>query len=75
MWYLIMRITFIFILLIEKNPFNGKDKDELISNIEHGKYTFPPLFVKDSSDEIHNKSNNVKSESIRKISAKKEINH
>ena len=66
----------LYVLVIGKTPFNGKSKDELISNIEHGNYTFPPLFVQNSSEEIRDLIQQcLKVNPSERISAKKAIEH
>ena len=66
----------LYILVIGTYPFNGKDKNEIISNIVRGNYSFPKGFIENSSPEIRdlivqclqvNPSN--------RISAKKALNH
>ena len=38
----------LYILVIGKYPFIGKDKNEILNNIEHGNYSFPDGFVEKS---------------------------
>ena len=66
----------LYMLVIGKNPFNGKDKNELLSNIEQGKYTFPKGFVDNSSPAIRDLIQQcLKVNPSERISAKKALNH
>ena len=66
----------LYILVIGKNPFNGKDKDEILSNIEQGNYTFPPGFVEKSSLAIRDLIQQcLKVNPSERISAKKALEH
>ena len=66
----------LYILVIGKYPFNGKDKDDILNRIEHGSYSFPNEFTKEASPEIqsliHQCLNVNPSE---RISAKEALNH
>ena len=66
----------LYILVIGKYPFTGKDKNEILSNIEHGNYSFPDGFVEKSSPEIRDLIQQCLqvNPSVR-ISAKKALNH
>ena len=66
----------LYILVIGKYPFIGKDKNEILNNIEHGNYSFPDGFVEKSSPEIRDLIQQCLqvNPSVR-ISAKKALNH
>ena len=66
----------LYILVIGKYPFIGKDKNEILNNIEHGNYSFPDGFVEKSSPEIRDLIQQCLqvNPSVR-ISARKAINH
>ena len=66
----------LYILVIGKYPFVGKDKNEILYNIEHGNYTFPEEFIEKSSPEIRDLIQQcLKVNPSDRISAKKAIDH
>ena len=66
----------LYILVIGKYPFIGKDKNEILNNIEHGNYTFPEGFIESSSPEIRDLIQQcLQVNPSLRISAKKAINH
>ena len=66
----------LYMIVNGKNSFNGKDKNELLSNIEQGKYTFPKGFVDNSSPAIRDLIQQcLKVNPSERISAKKALNH
>ena len=66
----------LYILVIGKYPFIGKDKNEILNNIEHGNYTFPEGFIESSSPEIRDLIQQcLQVNPSLRISARKAINH
>ena len=66
----------LYILVIGKYPFIGKDKNEILNNIEHGNYTFPEGFIESSSPEIRDLIQQcLQVNPSLRISARKPINH
>lgn len=66
----------LYILVIGKYPFMGKDKNEILKNIEHGNYTFPEGFVDKSSQEIRDLIQQcLQVNPSLRISAKEALNH
>ena len=63
-------------LVIGKNPFNGKDKDEIIENITKGKIDFPQKFVEQAKPELCDLITQcLKIKPSERISAKKALDH
>ena len=66
----------LYILVVGKYPFTGKDKNEILNNIEHGNYTFPEGFIENSSSDIRDLIQKcLQVNPSKRISAKKAINH
>ena len=66
----------LYMLVIGKNPFIGKNREETSKNIMHGKYSFPPGFVEKSSAEIRDLIQQcLKVNHLERISAKKALEH
>ena len=66
----------LYILVIGKYPFNGKDKNDILNKIKHGSYSFPSEFTKEASPEIRNLIHQcLKVNPSERISAKEALNH
>ena len=66
----------LYILVIGKNPFIGKTREETNNNIMRGAYTFPPGFIDKSSPEIRDLIQQcLKINPSERISAKKALEH
>ena len=66
----------LYMLVIGKNPFNGKDKDEIIENITKGKIDFPQKFVEQAKPELCDLITQcLKIKPSERISAKKALDH
>ena len=66
----------LYILVIGTYPFNGKDKNEILNNIEQGNYSFPKGFIENSSPEIRDLIQQcLQVDPSDRISAKKALNH
>ena len=75
---MVMRSNFIYFIYFShmKYPFVGKDKNEILYNIEDGNYTFPEEFIEKSSQEILDLIQQcLKVNPSDRISAKKAIDH
>ena len=66
----------LYILVIGTYPFNGNDKNEILSNIEKGNYSFPNGFIQNASPEIRDLIQQcLEVNPSSRISAKKALNH
>ena len=66
----------LYILVIGNYPFNGNNKNEILSNIEKGNYTFPEGFIRNASPEIRDLIQQcLQVNPSSRISAKKALNH
>ena len=66
----------LYMLVIGCYPFNGKDKNEILNNIERGNYSFPNGFIQNSSPEIRDLIQQcLQVNPSNRISAKKALNH
>ena len=66
----------LYMLVIGNYPFNGKDKNEILNNIERGNYSFPNGFIQNSSPEIRDLIQQcLQTNPSNRISAKKALNH
>ena len=66
----------LYLLVVGKYPFNGKNQKEIIRNIKEAKLTFPEEFLEKSSNEVRDLIKNcLQPDPNKRLSAKDALNH